>query len=268
MNLLHKSLLALFVLSCLIATALAEAPKAVQDIPPPDGYKRITVPAGTFAASLRELPLAPSAPLLAGDGKTWLCEEEKVAATQVEPFANKQDVGVDGIVRLWGEYLWKKRPGGISFPLDNGQLALWRDWRDGLRPRARAGKFIFTQETGPDGSYANYMRYLSFVAEEMGAIALKRESTIIVEDSVTVGDLIVALKKEKESRIGIILDMCKVQGGERLYLLGTCGTPSTNLYIMRPYSPVQGLYEWFTLEGAKYAIGEGAKTDMRRVTLK
>ena len=102
----------------------------------------------------------------------------------------------------------------------------------------------------------------------MGVFALKRESTIIVDDSATVGDGIGALKKEKESRIGIILDMCKIPGGERLYLVGTCGTPSTNLYVMRPYSPVQGINEWFTMDGAKWAIGEGAHTDMRRVTLK
>jgi hypothetical protein len=31
---------------------------------------------------------------------------------------------------------------------------------------------------------------------------------------------------------------------------------------------VQGLNEWFTLDGARWAIGEGARTDLRRVTLK
>ncbi len=268
MTLPRISLLICLGLCCLCGSLFAAAPATIRDISPPNGYKRVTVPAGTFAASLRELLLAPPAPLLAGDGKTYLCEDEKVAATLIEPFDNQHDVGVDGLVRMWGEYLWSHRPGSIAFPLDNGQLATWRDWRDGLRPRPSGGKFIFTQETTPDGSRANYLRYLSFVAEEMGAIALKRESTIIVDDSATVGDVIVALKKEKESRIGIILDMCKIPGGERLYLIGTCGTPSTNLYIMRPYSPVQGINEWFTIEGAKYAIGEGAHTDMRRITLK
>lgn len=267
-----KKLRALFgvcILTSCASLLFAGAPGTVNDIPPPEGYKRVPVPSGTFASSLRELALASPAPLLAGDGKTWLCEEEKVAATTIEPFDNKQDVGVDGIVRIWGDYLWAHRsPKGISFPLDNGQLAQWKDWREGLRPKKRGGKFIFTQETTPDGSRSQYLRFLSFVAEEMGAIALKRESTIIVDDSVSVGDLIVALKKEKESRIGIILDLCKGPLGEKLYLLGTCGTPSTNLYVMRPYSPVQGINEWFTMDGAKYAIGAGARTDMRRVTLR
>jgi hypothetical protein len=253
----------------LVFPLIAAPPHKVGDIPTPPEYTRVPVPSGTFAASLRELTLMPPAPLLAGDGKTWLCDYEKVATTSIEPFDNKRDVGVDGIVRMWGDYLWSRGSSrDISFPLDNGQLALWRDWRDGLRPRSRGGKFIFVQETTPNGSRDNYLRFLSFVAEEMGAIALKRESTIIMEDSATVGDIVVALKEEKESRIGIFLDMCKGPRGERLFLLGTCGTPSTNLYIMRPYSPVQGLNEWFTLEGAEWAIGEGARTDLRRVTLR
>ena len=158
MTLPRISLIISFGISCFCGSLFAAAPTTIQQIAPPPGYTRVTVPAGTFASSLRELPLAPAAPLLAGDGKTYLCDDEKVAATLIEPFDNKNDVGVDGIVRLWGEYLWSHRPGTIAFPLDNGQLATWRDWRDGLRPRPSGGKFIFTQETTPNGSRENFLR--------------------------------------------------------------------------------------------------------------
>jgi hypothetical protein len=173
-------------------------------------------------------------------------------------------------VRLWGDHLWKSARGNsISFPLDNGQIAAWKDWKDGLRPKKAGGRYIFTQVTTPNGSASAYQDYLSFVAEEMGAIALKRESTIILyDDSLNVGDIIVALRKDTESRLGIVLDACKGPLGEKLFLLGTCGTPSTNLYVMRPYSPVQGIGEWFTLDGARWAIGQGERTDLRRVPLK
>lgn len=239
-------------------------------INPPAGYTRVPVVPGSFPASLRQLELSDQKQLIAGDGKTLICDSDRVAVTMITPYDNTRDVGVDGIVKLWGEHLWKSHPGGgISFPLDNGQIATWRDWRDGLRPKKSGGRYIFTQVTTPGGSYQNYQDFLSFVAEDMGAIALKRESTIITyDDSLTVGDILVALRKDSESRVGIILDACKGPRGEKLFLLGTCGTPSTNLYIMRPYSPVQGLNEWFTLDGARWAIGEGDRTDLRRVSLK
>jgi hypothetical protein len=238
-------------------------------IQPPPGYTRLSLAAGTLASSLRRLELSPQKELLAGDGKTWLCDEEKVAATTITPFENREDVGVDGMVKLWGEYLWNgPTRAKISFPLDNGQVATWQDWRDGLRPRASGGRFIFTQVTTPDGSYANFQSYLAFVAEEMGALALRRESAIVFDDSLSAGDLLVALRKESESAVGIILDVCRGARGDKLFLLGTCGTPSTTLYIMRPYTPVQGTHEWFTLDGARWAIGQGARTDLRRVPLK
>ncbi|MBI5058291.1 hypothetical protein HZB60_00760 [candidate division KSB1 bacterium] len=239
-------------------------------VKPPAGYSRIAVKAGSFAASLRQLELVPDTVIMSGDGQLQLCADEKVAATRLTPFDNQIDVGVDGITRLWGNHLWERRgAGAISFPLDNGQIATWKDWRDGLRPRKSGGRFIFVQVTTPDGSYGNYTRFLSFVAEAMGALALRRESTIIVDDSLAVGDILVALRNDGSSSVGLIVDMCKGgPRGERLYLIGTSGTPSTSFYIARPYSPVQGLNEWFTLDGAKWAVGQGARVDTRRVALK
>jgi hypothetical protein len=269
MNLPCRILLSLAVL-CTAAFAYSEGGKrTVAGITPPPGYVRVPVREASFAASLRQVELTGQKELLAGDGKTVLCNDEKVDVTVAGPYDNANDTGVDGIIRLWGEYLWSHQSQkSISFPLDNGQQALWNDWRDGLRPKKSGGRFIFTQVTTPSGGYASYQQFCAFVGEEMGALALRRESTIIIyEDSLTVGDLIEAMKKDTESRVGIILDACKDPQGERLFLLGTCGTPSTSLYIVRPYSPVQGLNEWFTLDGARWAIGEGARTDLRRVAL-
>jgi hypothetical protein len=266
-----KSLI-LATVSLLVAARplLAAGPRTIiTAIQPPPSYTRVRIEPGTFAASLRDIELSNQSELVAGDGKTLLCGDDLVAITLIQPFDNQHDVGVDGVVRLWGEYLWNRRKHpSISFPLDNGQVALWKDWQDGLRPKAQGGRFIFTQITTPDGSYPNYQRFLAFVAEEMGAIALRRESSITFEDSLTIGDIIVALGKDSKTHLGIILDACKEPRGERLFLLGTSGTPSTTLYILRPYSPVQGMNEWFTLDGARWAIGQGERTDLRRVTLK
>lgn len=266
---LRKSTLPIILLFLYCCTAASAETRTIESaISPPDQFARVPVKAGTFAASLRQLELLDSGEVVVEDGRVVLCGEDEVAITTVKPFDNENDVGVDGIVRMWGDYLWKNhRRSTIAFPLDNGQLATWKDWKDGLRPKKKGGKFIFTQITTPDGSYGSYQRFLSFVAEEMGALALKRESRIVLEDSLQVGDLMVAVRPETDSRVGIILDICKGPKSEKLYLIGICGTPSTNLYVMRPFAPVQGLHEWFTLDGAKWAIGEGDRIDCRRVSL-
>lgn len=254
----------------LIAALLASAGTAqtIGNIQTPPGYERVSKVAGDFAKTLRDTKLYPPGEILAGDGKTLLCDENVIGKTAIQPFDNSRDVGVDGIVRLWGQYLWEHgRRGDIAFPLDNGQAARWSDWYEGLRPRKSGGRITFIQQTTPDGSQSNYERYLSFVAEEMGAIALRRETQAIVDDSIAIGDLIVALRNEKESWVGIVMDLCRNQKGERLLLLGMCGTPSTALYLPRPFSPVQGVSEWYTLDGAKFEIGAGSKAELRRIRL-
>ncbi len=250
-----------------LGTGLVSA-QTIGDIETPPGYDRIGKATGAFALALRETKLFPAGEFIAGDGETLLCEENVIGKTDVKPYDNSRDVGVDGIVRLWGDYLWEHgRRGDIAFPLDNGQAARWRDWLDGLRPKKSGGRYTFVQVTTPDGSKANYERYLSFVAEEMGAIALRRETQAIVDDSIAIGDLIVALRNDKESWVGMVMDLCRNQKGERLLLLGTCGTPSTTLYLPRPFSPVQGVNEWYTLDGAKFEIGAGSKAELRRIRL-
>jgi hypothetical protein len=122
--------------------------------------------------------------------------------------------------------------------------------------------------SGPSGSRDAFEGYLSFVAEEMGAMALRRETEPIVDDSIAIGDLFVALRNDKESWVGIVLDLCRTQKGERLVILGTCGTPSSVLYLPKPFSPVQGVGEWFTLDGARWEIGAGSKTELRRIRLR
>lgn len=248
-----------------IATGVAQT---IGDIPTPPGYDRVGKVAGDFARTLRDTRISPIGEKLAGDGKALLCDETVIGTTDIQPYDNARDVGVDGIVRVWGRYLWEHaRRGDIAFPLDNGQAARWSDWFDGLRPKKTGGRYTFVQQTTPDGSASNYERYLSFVAEELGAIALRRETQAITDDSIAIGDLIVALRNDKESWVGMVMDLCRNQKGERLLLLGMCGTPSTTLYLPRPFSPVQGVSEWYTLDGAKFEIGAGSKAELRRIRL-
>lgn len=242
--------------------------QTIGDIPTPTGYDRVGKIAGAFAESMRGTPIDAPGEFLAGDGVTLLCDDNAIAKTRIAPFDNSKDVGVDGIVRMWGNYLWDRaRRGDIAFPLDNGQAARWNDWVDGLRPKKSGGRFTFVQQTTPDGSRDNFERYLSFVAEEMGAIALRRETEAVADDSIAIGDLIVSLRNEKVSWVGIVLDLCRNRKGERLLLLGTCGTPSTVVYLPKPFSPVQGVGDWHTLDGAKFAIGAGSKAELRRIKL-
>jgi hypothetical protein len=268
MQQLSRSFITLLVFAGLALPAAAQVTLS-EAISAPQYYERMEMPETGFVSSLRSLEIFPERVITDDSGDTVMCPgENMIAVTDIEPFAEANEVGVDGVLRMWGDYLWNHgKRSAISFPLDNGQVARWQDWAEGRRPKKHGGRFIFTQETTPNWGRWNYDQYLAFVAVQMGAIALTRESEIVFRDSLFAGDLLVSYRNNKQSWVGLVLDVVQGPRGEKLFLIGTSGAPTTTFYIMKPYSPVQGLNEWFTLDGAIWAIGDGARVDLRRVRL-
>jgi hypothetical protein len=232
---------------------------------PPSGFERVSVSDGTFGAILRDLKLKPEGTNARNQkGEDILCEDEIISVIDERPLPTKESKGAEAVLKLWGAYRWSKgRTNEISFGLDNGQRAQWKDWRDGLRPRAHEGRMLFVQVGVPDGSQANYLKYLTFVAENAGSISLKRDLEVVVPDHLAPGDVIVS-SEGNQGRAALVLDICRnPHTGERLLLLGMGGENGSDIYIPRPYEPVQGEGAWFTMDGACYAVGRGQPTTLR-----
>ena len=233
---------------------------------PPSGYERVAVQDKGFAAMLRELKLKPEGTnVLSREGKEILCDDDLAAVIDERPLPTTENKGAAAVIKLWGIYRWSKgRTSEISFGLDNGQRASWKDWRDGLRPRMHQGRMLFVQVGVPDGSQVNYLRYLTFVAENGGPLSLKRDLEVVVPDNLAPGDVILS-SEGNQSRAASVLDVCRnPQNGEKLLLLGMGGENGSDIYIPRPYEPVQGEGAWFTIDGACYAVGLGQSTALRR----
>ncbi len=261
----------LVVLSVCGAVVLLAEPRndtVTSRISPPPGFQRIPVADGSFAASLRHLNLRSPGMNARVRGQDSLCSGEIVAVIDEPPLPTEQGKGAGGIVKLWGLYRWTQpRRAEIRFGLENGESAAWRDWRDGLRPRMREGRILFVQVGVPNGSASNFLRYLTFVAENAGFVSLKRDLDIVLVDDLAPGDIIAAEASGK-ARTGFILDICRNAKGERLFLIGMGGDSGLDFYIPRPYEPIQGDGAWFTLDGARYAVGMGQPTILRRFKLK
>jgi hypothetical protein len=260
----------LAVLSVCGAVVLLAEPRndtVISRISPPPGFQRIQVTDGSFAASLRHINLKRPGTNAQVRGEDSLCGGEIVAVIAEPPLPTEQGKGAGGIVRLWGLYRWSQpRQTEIRFGLENGESAAWRDWRDGLRPRKRQGRILFVQVGVPDGSKTNYLRFLTFVAENAGFASLKRDFDIVLADDLAPGDIIAAEASGK-AHTGFILDICRNAEGEKRFLIGMGGEDGLDFYIPRPYEPIQGDGAWFTLDGARYAVGMGQLTILRRFKL-
>ncbi|MDQ1354711.1 MAG: hypothetical protein QG657_5020, partial [Acidobacteriota bacterium] len=101
----------------------------------PDGFKRIEVPADSFAGYLRTLPLKPQGAevkLYNGAVKHGDGIYDAVVDMDIDP-ENLQQCA-DAVMRLRGEYLWgQKRYDEIHFNLTNGFRVDYSKWVQGYR---------------------------------------------------------------------------------------------------------------------------------------
>ena len=263
MKYFHVLSIVLLVLA--VSVLFAEPNTLSSRIEVPEGYERVSVSEGSFGAMLRSLELQPEETGVRNkDGVEILCGNDLSAVFDEPSLLIDGGTSAASVIMLWGKYRWSKgHRDDIQFGLENGQKAAWKDWRDGLRPRNKQGRILFTQVSVPDASKANYMRYLKYIAKNAGANSLRRDLQVVLPENLSPGDIIIATGT-KNKKVGLVLDVCRNAKGERLFLLMSGGENGTDLYLPRPYSPVQGEGAWFRLDGALYEIGQDNRTALRR----
>ena len=251
---------------CFTANVLFAEPNTLSSrIDVPAGYERVSISEESFGATLKNLKLKlEGTNVRNNEGEEILCGDDIVAVFAERSLLIDDGTSAASAIMLWGKHRWSKgRRADIQFGLENGQKATWKDWRDGLRPRNKQGRILFMQVSVPDGSRANYMRYLKYVAKNSGANSLRRDLQIVLPENLSPGDMIIATGIETE-KVGLVLDVCRNAMGERLFLIMLGGENGSDLYLPRPYAPIQGEGAWFTLDGALYEIGHDKPTALRR----
>ncbi len=255
----------ILLLSFTASVLFAEPNVLLSRIDVPAGYERVLVPEGSFGATLKDMKLKPEGTNVRNsEGEEILCGDDIIAVFDERSLLIDDGTSAASAIMLWGKHRWSKgRRADIQFGLENGQKATWKDWRDGLRPRSKQGRILFMQVGVPDGSRTNYMRYLKYIAKNAGANSLRRDLQIVLPENLSPGDMIIAAGIETE-KVGLVLDVCRNAMGERLFLIMMGGENGSDLYLPRPYAPVQGEGAWFTLDGALYEIGLDKPTAIRR----
>ncbi len=251
---------------CFTASLLFAEPDVLSSrIDVPAGYERVSFVEGSFSATLKSLKLKPEGTNVRNsESEEILCGDDIFAVFDEPSLLIDDGTSAASAIMLWGKHRWSKgRRKGIQFGLENGQKATWKDWRDGLRPRNKQGRILFMQVGVPDGSKVNYMRYLKYIAKNTGKNSLRRDLQIVLPENLSPGDMIIATGVGTE-KVGLVLDVCRNAMGERLFLIMLGGENGSDLYLPRPYAPVQGEGAWFTLDGALYEIGRDKPTALRR----
>lgn len=219
--------------------------------PPPSGYARVEVEAGTFGAWLRGLPLRPEGtPVRDFQGGEILVGDDSRLAAVAELDVGRANLQqcADSIIRLHAEWLWaSNQKERIAYRFTSGHLASWPKYAAGDRARISGSKVTWVRSGPEDRSRASFRAYLDLVFTYAGTLSLQAEKKRPGRQEVRPGDFFVL--GGSPGHAVLVLDVAVNPTGERVALLGQGFIPAQDFHVLSPGKDGP----WFSLEGDEVA---------------
>ena len=211
---------------------------------PPQGYQRVAVGPGSFAAWMRTLPVRLD--------RTQVLSYQGIPLDRPSAGIIAMDVGsrdlmqcADSVIRLHAEFLWAKgRQSEAAYRFTSGDETRWADWVAGERMHIEGNRVRRTRGTARAREHTSYRRWLDLVFTYAGTMSLARDATSPpMESPVEAGEFYV--EAGSPGHAVIVLDVVKNAEGVRLGLLGQGFMPAEDIHILR--SPLAVESVWFRL---------------------
>ncbi len=207
-------------------------------IAPPPGFRRVSVPEGSFAAWLRGLPLLPAgAKVHLFDGRLKARQDVHVAVINIDTGKRDLQQCADAVMRLRAEYLYAAgRRDEIGFDYTGGAKGArhvpFSRWAKGWRPIPTRRGVRWRKRGRADAGYASFRRYLVQVFAYAGTYSLARELRPVPVDDMRIGD--VFIEGGFPGHAVLVADMVENPStGERRFLLVQSFMPAQQMHVLR-----------------------------------
>jgi hypothetical protein len=230
------------------ATGPSDSGRTVADrFEPPDGFARVPLPAGSFSAYLRALPLKPagaSVHLYNGAQKA----RQDVHAAVVDLSVGTRDLQqcADAVMRLRAEHLFaQERYADIRFNFTNGFTAEFARWAKGDRIRVTGNRCDWKLKEGVQGfTHANLLAYLQQVFTYAGTLSLGKE--LKDADALPLEPDDVFIHGGSPGHAMIVVDVARHADGRTAFLLAQSYMPAQEIHVVRNADAPE-LGAWFML---------------------
>lgn len=201
--------------------------------PAPAGYARTEVPADSFAAYLRRLPLKPhGAVVKLFDDRVKPNSGVYVAVVDLPIGRRDLHQCADAVIRLRAEYLFaQERFDDIHFRFTSGFLAEYGRWRSGERITVSGNDARWEQTARSGDSSRDFWRYLETVFAYAGTASLARELKIVSREDLDIGD--VFIQPGHPGHAVIVVDMAvSIEDGRKVFLLAQSYMPAQEIQVL------------------------------------
>lgn len=226
----------------------AESDRLGRRFVPPEGFVRIPVPEGSFAAWLRGLPLKPdgTSVLLHTGAPKWR-QDVHAAVIDIDTGTRDLQQCADAVMRLRAEWQFARgETRRIAFNDTGGSKPMqFSRWAAGERPRTEGRALVWAKRAPPDASYASFRRYMDTVFTWAGTHSLERELLPVRDGRVGIGDVII--KGGFPGHAVLVADVAEhPTTGERRFLLIQSFMPAQDMHVLRGRDTPDGS-PWFRL---------------------
>ena len=230
---------------------LSAAPDSdiAERFPPPEGFLRDSLPAGSFGDWLRHLPLKSSeSPVRLFNGHLKQNQSAHAAVIDLDVGHDDLQQCADAVIRLRAEYLFSRhRFAEMRFHFTSGDRADFDRWICGYRSNVHGNRVSWVLSASPDSSYKSFRDYLRTVFTYAGTRSLEKE--LKPRHSVTdmqVGDVFIA--GGSPGHAVIVVDMAvNPHSGEKVFLLAQSFMAAQDLHVLKNPQDPSGS-PWYPLD--------------------
>ncbi|MGZ3449056.1 MAG: DUF4846 domain-containing protein [Polyangiales bacterium] len=233
-----------------LAAPGADQPAAVDTLEsrfaPPPGFTREPLPASSFGAFLRTLPLAKAgAPVLTHTGKVLYETHPNIAAV-VAIDVGKGDLQqcADSVIRMHAEWLYGKGRRDHVYKAASGLPISFAKYLEGERLKFKDNKLTL-EKIAPKiaDSHGAFRSWLDDVFGWANTASLAAQATPIKATEIVAGDFVV-MSGVPFGHAVLILDVARDAKGNRVLLLGQGYMPAQSFQVLRPSAKEL----WFPLD--------------------
>ncbi len=213
---------------------------------PPPGCQRVAVPADSWGAWLRGLPLRPAGtPARLYNGKLKDNQAVVAAVVDIDPGTKDLQQCADAVMRLRAEYLFSQNVNKIHFHLTTGYDAWFSDYIAGRTFQVKGEEVTAAPKPAEAPTHAALQRYLLPVFGYAGTLSLRRELRPVPLPEVRPGDVLI--HGGRPGHAVLVADVAEnPRTGQRYLLLAQSYMPAQNIHVLRNVAQ-PALGAWFAV---------------------
>ena len=213
----------------------------------PEGFIRVDT--DDYGKFIRDLPLLPDkSPVLLYDGSKKANQTSHLAVIDIDVGEQNLQQCADSILRVRCEYLFAtKQFDKINYHLTNGFELPYTKYRDGYRLKVDGNTTSLVKTSDYNDSYDIFRKYLTTLFCYAGTLSLDAESISIDKENAQIGDIFIT--GGSPGHCVMIMDMCKNEQGEKLFILGQGYMPAQQMQIIKQPNTDN---PWYSLDKLSY----------------